>query len=176
MSYTFKKFNNLLNEYRRILEEDNEHLTQPVEDRADIDAFSFTTLLVKELRSRNIFKKSDEYINFDDFIESEQTNEGEKCTIHWFGFGGEYELTVKKVDETFVVSLNCNNDRLDVPSNNSNSNWETYIQDISDYIEKQEADAESEKQQPKQTDDFGAIEPTSTQPSALPGAPAPNAT
>ena len=65
MSYDFKKFNSLLTSYQNLLE-DNEHLTQPVEDRANIDAYTFTDLLVKELRTRNIFKKSDEYINFND--------------------------------------------------------------------------------------------------------------
>lgn len=172
MSYDFKKFNSLLTKYQNLLE-DNEHLTQPVEDRANIDAYTFTDLLVKELRTRNIFKKSDEYINFNDFIKTEDTKDGQKCTIHWFGYKGEYEVVVSKVDETFVVSINCNNDRLETPSNNTTSNWESYIQDIADFLDKQEQDAEAEKQQPKITDDFGAIEPTSTQPSALPGAPAP---
>ena len=112
--YNFQKFNNLLGTYLRLLE-DNEHLTQPVDDRSDIDSYTFTSMLVKELRSRNLFKKSDEYINFEDFIKQEDTSEGQKCTIHWFGFKGEYEVIVKKVDENYIVSINCNDERLETP-------------------------------------------------------------
>jgi hypothetical protein len=54
--------------------------------------------------------------------------------------------------------------------------WETYIESVTDFIVKQEQVAEDEKKnQENQFKGEEAIELTSNQPSALPGAPKPGA-
>lgn len=170
-----KNFNKLLKHFLHKMTEANEHLNTPEMDKADIDTTSFAQELVDALRARGVFKTSEKYINFNDFIQTEEKDGQVECTMEWFGFKGEYTVTIKKTNETFVVSVDCNDKRIDAPSSNQNSPWESYITELVEYIVKQEKEAEEAHDTPEQTDDMGAIEPVSAQPSALPGAPPPPA-
>ena len=63
-----KNFNKLLKHFLHKMTEANEHMNTPDMDKADIDTTSFAQELVDDLRARGVFKTSEKYINFNDFI------------------------------------------------------------------------------------------------------------
>jgi len=171
-----KNFNTALRHYLHIFEA-NEHLVPPSDERSDMDVSSFTDALIDSMRVAGLFSKSESYIDFNKFKKINTSSEGETAELVWIGFKGEYNLKVRQVYDSFVVIVDCDDERLDSPKSSENTPWETYIDDVSDYIAKQEKEAEEEKN--NETDKFkgeDAIELTSEQPSALPGAPAPGTT
>lgn len=168
-----KKFNSTLQYYLNLFES-NEHLVTPIDDRADIDVEYFTEKLVEALRIANIFKTLEDYTDFDKFIKSEDTNDGKITEFTWVGFGGEYTVKTRTDDDHFITIILCNDKRLDGPKSSENMPWESYIDLVAEFIVKQEKTAEEEhKNEENQFKGENAIELKSTQPSALPGAPAP---
>lgn len=168
-----KKFNSILRHYLNLFES-NEHLVTPMDDRADIDIEYFTEKLVESLRISNVFKSSEDYIDFTKFIKVEDTNDGKTTEFTWIGFNGEYTIKSRESEGHFISIILCNDKRLDGPKSSENMAWETYVETITDFIVKQEKVAEDQKK--NETEQFKgeeAIELTSNQPSALPGAPKP---
>jgi len=168
-----RKFNRVYEQYLNIFES-NEHITDPSASSNNVDAEYFTKQLVRGLEFHNIFhtkSNSITTINYNN-IKQQDNNDGSiSCNFTWQGAKGEYTIHVKQLDDNFSATIECDGDLLDSPKGD-NVPWETYIDDITAYIQTQESQAEKEKSTGEGGEE--AIQLTADQPSKLPGAPVPN--
>jgi hypothetical protein len=168
-----KKFNSTLRYYLNLFEA-NDHLVTPPDSRSEVDVEYYTDKLVEALRIANVFKTSEDYIDFNKFVKTEDTNDGKTTEFTWIGFGGEYTVRSRESDDHFISIILCNDNRLDGPKSSENMAWESYVDLVAEYIVSQEKVAEDEKRnENEQFKGEEAIELKSSQPSALPGAPSP---
>jgi len=168
-----RKFNRVYEQYLNIFES-NEHITDSPDSRDNVDAQYFTKQLVKNLEFHNAFHTKSNTITSINYnnIKQVHNNDGTiTCNFTWQGTKGEYTIHVKQLNDNFSATVECDDDLLDSPKGD-NVPWESYIDDITAYIQTQESQAEKEKTVGGSGEE--AIQLTADQPSKLPGAPVPN--
>lgn len=161
-------FNTLFAQYMSIVES-NEHISEPQQDMPDPDTHSFAHDVVTSLQANGVLE---DWIDIEHFITSDSTLNGDESKFSWTGYQGKYVVRIRKINNAFNSTITCDDKPLKAPTNNGNVNLETYARNIADFIAKQEKSAEeTHSKEENMFKGEDVIQPTSNQPSALPGAP-----